>query len=85
MEDMAVLADKLLVMNGGRLEIFDKVYNVFSQGARLNEIGLSVPTVTKILYLLNEKDREDPKIDSVISETVRYIRDCGYEVNRGAH
>ncbi len=76
MEDMAVLADKLLVMNGGRLEIFDKVYNVFSQGARLNEIGLSVPTVTKILYLLNEKDRNIRTDIFTLDEAVKYL--CGY-------
>ncbi len=55
MEDMAVLADKLLVMNKGKLEMFDTVKNVFSNYARLAEIGLDVPMVTKIMHCLKEK------------------------------
>ena len=55
MEDMAVLADKLLVMNKGKLEMFDTVKNVFSNYARLTEIGLDVPMVTKIMHCLKEK------------------------------
>ena len=49
MEDMAVLADKLLVMNKGRVEMYDTVYNVFSKKERLKEIGLGVPVVTEVL------------------------------------
>ncbi|MBR5923809.1 MAG: energy-coupling factor transporter ATPase [Clostridia bacterium] len=77
MEDMAVLADKLLVMNGGRLEMFDTVYNVFSKGAHLFNIGLSVPAVTKILYLLNEKDRSIRTDIFTLGEAVEYLRSCG--------
>ena len=32
-----------------------------------------------VYFLLNEKDREDPKISGDIAETVRYIKECGYE------
>ena len=55
MEDMAALVDKVLVMNGGKLEMFDTVENVFSQGERLREMGLNVPIVTRIFGLLREK------------------------------
>ena len=55
MEDMAALVDKVLVMNGGKLEMFDTVENVFSQGERLREMGLNVPIVTRIFSLLKEK------------------------------
>ncbi len=48
MEDMAALADKILVMNKGKLELFDTVENVFSQGERLRAMGLNVPIVTRI-------------------------------------
>ncbi len=55
MEDMAILADKLLVMNKGKLEMFDTVENVFSNYTRLFEIGLDVPMITKIMQLLKKK------------------------------
>lgn len=48
MEDMAKTADKLLVMNSGRLCMFDTVINVFSHAKELEEIGLDIPEVTKI-------------------------------------
>ena len=48
MEDMAVLADKLLVMNKGNLCMFDTVEKVFSRGNVLRAIGLNVPIVTRV-------------------------------------
>lgn len=48
MEDMAVLADKLLVMNKGNLCMFDTVEKVFSRGNELRAIGLNVPIVTRV-------------------------------------
>lgn len=55
MEDMARVADKLLVMNGGRLFMFDTVKSVFSNPDELGEIGLNVPQVTKVFSALKEK------------------------------
>ncbi len=54
MEDMALLADRVLVMNKGKLEMFDTVEKVFSQGERLGEIGLNVPIVTKVFLELKK-------------------------------
>lgn len=48
MEDMAVLADRILVLNSGKLEMFDTVENVFSNGDRLRKIGLNTPIVTRV-------------------------------------
>ena len=56
MEDMALLADKLLVMNKGSIEMFDTVYNVFSKYDRLKEIGLAVPAAAEVLRRINEKN-----------------------------
>ncbi len=49
MEDVARLADRILVMNHGRVEMFDKTAAVFRQGKRLSEIGLNIPQVTRIM------------------------------------
>lgn len=54
MEDMAALADRVLVMNKGKLAMFDSVKNVFSQGEKLREMGLNVPIVTRVFARLKE-------------------------------
>ncbi|MBO4694203.1 MAG: energy-coupling factor transporter ATPase [Clostridia bacterium] len=56
MEDMAVLADRLIVMNEGNLHMYDTVYNVFTKSEELEGIGLSVPLVTKVLTSLKKKN-----------------------------
>ena len=48
MEDIAKLADKIIVMNGGRIEMFAPTAEVFKQGERLTEIGLNIPQITII-------------------------------------
>ena len=48
MEDMALIADKIIVMNNGKLFMFDTVENVFSNGDELRKIGLNVPIVTRV-------------------------------------
>ena len=54
MEDMAQIADKLLVMNKGNLVKFDTTVNVFSDSEFLKSIGLSIPTVTDVFNILKE-------------------------------
>lgn len=48
MEDVARLADRILVMNSGHIEMFDTPEKVFKNADRLSEIGLNVPQVTHI-------------------------------------
>lgn len=55
MEDIARVSDKIMVINKSNLEMFDKTKNVFSQNKHLEEIGLRVPQITKIMASLNEK------------------------------
>ncbi len=53
MEDIAKAADRLLVMNHGRVEMFEDTRSVFSQEERLEKIGLRVPQITKIMARLH--------------------------------
>ena len=55
MEDVAESADKVLVMNKGRVEYFASVDEVFSNAERLVEIGLNVPEITKVLLALKKQ------------------------------
>jgi len=55
MEDMANMADRILVMNGGKLDMLDTVENVFGNGEHLREIGLNVPIITRVFDLLRKQ------------------------------
>ena len=55
MEDIVKYADKVLVMNKGRLFCYEDVDKVFSMSEKLQEIGLDVPQITKFAMCLKEK------------------------------
>lgn len=55
MEDVARFADKLIVMHKGQIEMIGKPEDIFKHRDRLKEIGLGVPAVTELFYLLEEK------------------------------
>lgn len=55
MEDIARVADRIIVMNKGHLEMFAPTKEVFSHGARLEQFGLKVPQITKIMQQLCQK------------------------------
>ena len=54
MEDVARVADRILVMADGQVAMLDTVEQVFSRAEELESIGLSVPAVTKILLYLRQ-------------------------------
>ena len=62
MEDVAESADKVLVMNKGKVEYFASVDEVFSNAEHLVEIGLNVPEITKV-FLALKKQGYDVKTD----------------------
>ena len=49
MEDVGRVADRLLVMNSGQLLALAPAKEVFSRGEELEEVGLRVPQITKIM------------------------------------
>lgn len=55
MDDVAELADKVLVMDGGRVVMEGTPEQIFAQSSRLREIGLDLPEVTGLMYELEEK------------------------------
>ena len=61
MEDIARVADKIIVMNKSNLVMFDKTKEVFSKGRELEKIGLRVPQITKIMLELREKGFNVPE------------------------
>ncbi len=55
MDDIALIADRILVMNKGSVFMFDTTENVFSNSEKLMEIGLNVPNITKVLVELKKQ------------------------------
>ena len=53
MDDVARLTDRLLVMNGSRLAIDGAPGDVFARAVELVEMGLSIPSVTKVFMQLS--------------------------------
>ncbi len=80
MEDMAKTADKLLVMNKGRIEMFDTVSEVFENAERLSEIGLDIPEVTKIAVELNKCGFNIPKTVFTVAD----LRDAVVSLKGGS-
>ena len=61
MEDVARVADRVLVMNRGSVSMFAPVREVFSRDAELEELGLKVPQITKIMRELHRKGFDVPE------------------------
>ena len=60
MEDVARVADKAIVMDHGKVTIYDTVEKVFSNAERLEKIGLNVPEITKIFSALRSRGIDLP-------------------------
>ena len=78
MDDVAKLADRLLVMNHGKVEFFDTPIEVFKNETRLKEIGLDVPQVLQLANQLREKGFEISSeiltIDDIKNEIVKNLK-----------
>ena len=73
MEDIARVADKIIVMNKSNLVMFDKTKEVFSKGRELEKIGLRVPQITKIMLELREKGCNVPEGILTVDEAMDCI------------
>ena len=73
MEEMALLVDKLIVMNNGELDMFGTVEEVFSDYKHLQKIGLNVPIVTQILISIKNKGYNVPTDIFTVEDAVKYL------------
>ena len=60
MEDIASLADKVIVMNNSRIEMQGTVDEVYSRGEELRRIGLNIPEITEIFLCLRARGFDVP-------------------------
>lgn len=60
MEDIAKYADRVLVLNSGKVAMYDETAKVFARAPELLELGLSVPEVTKVFLQLRQWGMDIP-------------------------
>lgn len=81
MEDIARIADRVMVINNGKLEMLDTPEKVFSEAERLEEMGLEVPQITKIMLALKEKGYDVPSgiltVEKAFLEVVNLLKKEG--------
>ncbi len=70
MDDVAKMANRVLVMEDSKMVYFDETKEVFKNSKHLREMGLEVPTTTQILEILKDKSYNVPldvlEIDNVV-------------------
>jgi len=75
MEDVARFADELLVLKNGKAFLHDTVDAVFEKAERLEEAGLALPQITRLMLLL--QSRGVP-----VSPRVHTVPDAVFELTR---
>ena len=73
MEDMAEVADKILVMNEGKLAFFDTPKEVFGREKELSQMGLNVPIVTRVFGELEKMGIDLPFKPLTVSDGVKLL------------
>ncbi len=73
MEDIARVADRIVVMHKGDLVMFEPTRRVFSQGERLTQWGLSVPQITAIMQELRRRGLDVPEGVLTVDEAFRAL------------
>ena len=78
MGDIAKLADRVLVMNRGRLVMNGSPAEVFARGKQLREMGLGQPPATEFMEQLKDRmpgiDAAQLSIEDAAKEICRYLK-----------
>lgn len=73
MEDIARVADRIVVMNKSKLVMFDETQKVFARGDELEKIGLRIPQITKIMSQLRKRGVDVPEGILTVDSAVDYF------------
>ena len=81
MEDVASVADRIIVLNKGKVAFNDTVDEVFSHEQELREMGLNIPQITKIFAELKRYgfnlNVATYTVDDAAEEILRYLHKGG--------
>ncbi|MBQ9964816.1 MAG: energy-coupling factor transporter ATPase [Clostridia bacterium] len=73
MEDIARVADRVLVLNRGSAAMLEPTETLFSHVTQLESMGLSVPAVTRILLKLRERGVAVPDHVYTVEDAARVL------------
>ena len=73
MEDIAKVANRVIVMNQGKIFADDKPEIIYSMAEELDEIGLDVPQITRATKLLKEKGYQFSKTIITVEEAYQEL------------
>lgn len=74
MEDIALLADRVLVLDDTGIAMHGNVDEVYSRGEELRKMGLDVPEITRIFERLREKGLNVPSSIYTVEQAVKALR-----------
>lgn len=74
MEDVARIANSVIVMNNGEVAMQGSVGDVFSKGDELRKIGLNVPQITQLMSALNAKGLNVPKDIYTVAAAAKVLK-----------
>ena len=81
MEDVASIAEKILVLNKGKVAFYGSVDEVFSHDVELKEMGLNIPQITRIFAELGRYgfnlDKSTYTIDDAAEKILKYLKGGG--------
>lgn len=75
MDDIANHATKVLVLDRGRVRMYDTPQNVFARAEELQKIGLSVPAITKLCIEMNRRGASVPTSICTSEAFLNWIRE----------
>ncbi|GKT32390.1 energy-coupling factor transporter ATPase [Aduncisulcus paluster] len=81
MEDIAKMADRLIVMDKGQVALEGPPQAVFLHDDKLESIGLGVPQITKLTRALREKGYNIPQSIITVKEAKEAILAMVKEAN----
>ncbi len=73
MDDVALIADRVIVMNSGKIALNGTVEEVFSQGEKLSDLGLDVPEITRLFLSLKKAGFDLGKTEYTVSGATQSI------------
>jgi energy-coupling factor transport system ATP-binding protein len=78
MEDIGRVADRVLVLNEGKIALLDDTKKVFSQGPYLRSIGLRTPQITHIMQKFHDMGLDvDPgtlRVDDALRQLIPILK-----------
>ena len=81
MDDVALVADKVIVMNDGEIAMQGTVEQVYSQGEKLAELGLDVPEITSVFIELKnagfDLGKTEYTVDGAKESIIKFLSEGG--------